>query len=66
MTHEDSPPSQDIELAGTPEPQVRVEIVDEVELVLKEARGPQEAELTKLIMESRRPYWLSAGRQHSS
>ncbi|WP_331758907.1 hypothetical protein [Streptomyces anulatus] len=64
MFHEDSPPSLDIELAGAPESQVRVVIVDEVDLVLKQARGLQSAELTELITKPRLPYWLSTGRRH--
>lgn len=53
MPHEDSPPSQYIELAGTSESKVRVVIVDEVDLVLKQARGLRSAELTKLITKPR-------------
>ncbi|MGW1870423.1 hypothetical protein ACWCPS_33370 [Streptomyces mauvecolor] len=56
MTDEDRTPSQDIELSDTAKPPVRVVLVDEAALVL------EEAEMTKLIMEPRRPYPRSTGK----
>lgn len=56
MTQEDRVPSKDIALAGTSEPQGRVVIADEVELVLKRTGELDRAEITELLKEPRRWY----------
>ncbi|SEF16359.1 hypothetical protein SAMN05428942_7251 [Streptomyces sp. 2112.2] len=61
MTYEDRTPLQDIELAGTFEPQGSMVLEDEMQLVLKKAGDRQKGEITKLLVEPRRPYPRSAG-----
>ncbi|MEV6332858.1 hypothetical protein [Streptomyces sp. NPDC051909] len=55
MVREVRTPAHDIEPAGTPESQVSMVVEDEAQAVLNKAHDLREAEITRLLMQPRRP-----------